>query len=401
MKVLVINTGSSSIKYQLIHMPDGRVLSGGLVERIGEATGMIHHKVNPDTAQEKSLDEAEQNPNHAVAMQRVANLLISEQWGVLHSAQEVNIVGHRVVHGGEAFASTTVITQAVKDKIKEISPLAPLHNPANLTGIEVAETLFADATQVAVFDTAFHQTIPPEAYRYAIPNELYDKHGVRVYGFHGTSHRYIANRLASILGKPLDQLNAITIHLGNGASMAAIKNGISIDTTLGLTPLPGLVMGTRSGDIDPGVIFYLAETLGYSLTEIKSLLNKQSGLKGLANNNDMREVSERAEVGDREAVIALEVYTYRIKKYIGAYFGILTTKPDAIVFTAGVGENSAVVRKMSVEGLQHLGVTLDEELNEKRSGERLISSKNSIPVWVIPTNEELEIAKQSFELVLK
>ncbi len=399
MKVLVINTGSSSIKYQLFTMPAGDVLCTGLIERIGEKAGVLTHKIYPDTNKEVKHIEEKAVRNHSVGMERIAALLIDAKFGVLASANEVELVGHRVVHGGETFSSTTEITKGVKDKIKELSPLAPLHNPANLIGIEVAEQIFTKAKQVAVFDTAFHQSIPEEAYRYAIPSKFYTENGVRVYGFHGTSHRYITKRAASLVNKPLDKVNLITIHLGNGASMAAIKNGKSIDTTLGLTPLPGLVMGTRSGDIDPGVIFYLNEALGYELNDIKNILNKESGLKGLANDNDMRGVTERAAKGDKEAQLALTVYTYRIKKYIGAYLAAIEAPLDALIFTAGVGENSAIIRAMSVAGLAHLGIDLDIELNKVRGGERKISTKNSaIDIWVIPTNEELEIARQVYEL---
>lgn len=399
MKVLVINTGSSSIKYQLFNMPKGDVLCTGLLERVGEKEGMLTHKIYPNRDNEKAHIETSAIENHSVGMERIASLLVDMDFGVLKSASEVELVGHRVVHGGEEFSSTTEISKHVKEVIKSLSPLAPLHNPANLIGIEVAESIFTKAKQVAVFDTAFHQSIPEEAYRYAIPTELYTKHGIRVYGFHGTSHRYITQKAASLLAKPLGDVTLITIHLGNGASMAAIKNGKSIDTTLGLTPLPGLVMGTRSGDIDPGVIFYLNETLGHSLSDIKSLLNKESGLKGLAGDNDMRSVTERAEQGDKLAKLALGVYTYRIKKYIGAYMAAIGAKIDAIIFTAGVGENSAIIREMSVQGLAHLGVEMDNNLNKLRGSERKISSASSaIDIWVIPTNEELEIARQAFDL---
>ncbi len=399
MKVLVINTGSSSIKYQLFQMPKGEVLCAGLVERVGEAESILTHKIYPDL--DGAVKHVENNAikDHSAGMARIAALLVDDEFGVLKSADEVDLVGHRVVHGGEEFSSTTEISKKVKDKIKELSPLAPLHNPANLIGIEVAEQIFTKARQVAVFDTAFHHSLPEEAYRYAIPNRLYTEHGVRVYGFHGTSHRYITKQAAKLLNKSINEVNLISIHLGNGASMAAIKNGKSMDTTLGLTPLPGLVMGTRSGDIDPGVIFYLNEALGYGLKEIKSILNKESGLKGLANDNDMRGITERAEKGDKEALLALKIYTYRIKKYIGAYLATIGEKPDAIIFTAGVGENSAVIREMSVVGLAHLGIEIDDALNQTKGGERKISTAESaIGIWVIPTNEELEIARQAFEL---
>ena len=397
MKVLVINTGSSSIKYQLFEMPEGNVLCAGLVERIGESSGKVTHKQLND-GQENVYKKEQPIADHSMGMQLIAALLVDTTHGVLADSSEVGMVGHRVVHGGEDFSSTTRITDAVKNKIKELSPLAPLHNPPNLIGIEVAEQIFPNAVQIGVFDTAFHQTLPEHAYRYAIPNSLYEEHGIRVYGFHGTSHRYITKRAAKILNKPLDEVNLITIHLGNGASMAAVKNGKSIDTTLGLTPLPGLVMGTRSGDIDPGVLFYLNEALGYSLDEIKSLLNKESGLKGLSGDNDMRGITERAEKGDKNAQLALAVYTYRIKKYIGAYLAAIG-KVDALVFTAGVGENSPIVRAMSVEGLGSLGIEIDKVKNDTRGEERKISTDNSsIAIWVIPTNEELEIANQSYEL---
>lgn len=398
MKVLVINTGSSSIKYQLFEMPEGKVLCTGLVERLGESVGKITHKQL--SGEEENVFEKEKPiATHSDGMQLIANLLVDTTYGVLKDASEVGLVGHRVVHGGEDFSSTTQITQAVKDKIKELAPLAPLHNPPNLVGIEVAEEIFPEATQVGVFDTAFHQTLPEEAYRYAIPKSLYEEYGIRVYGFHGTSHRYITKRAAKLLNKPLNEVNLITIHLGNGASMAAVKNGKSIDTTLGLTPLPGLVMGTRSGDIDPGVLFYLNETLGYSLADIKNLLNKESGLKGLSGDNDMRGITERAEHGDKDAQLALAVYTYRIKKYIGAYMAAIG-KVDALIFTAGVGENSAIVRALSVESLEPLGVELDKDKNKERGGERKISKDSSATdIWVIPTNEELEIANQAYELM--
>ena len=398
MKVLVINTGSSSIKYQLFDMPEGTVLCSGLVERLGESVGKITHK-QLKGGSENTFHEEKPIANHSSGMQLIAALLVDETYGVLTDANEVGLVGHRVVHGGEEFSKTTQITEAVKNKIRELAPLAPLHNPPNLIGIEVAENIFPNATQVGVFDTAFHQSIPEYAYRYAIPNKLYKEHGIRVYGFHGTSHRYVTKRAAILLNKPLNEVNLITIHLGNGASMAAVKGGKSIDTTLGLTPLPGLVMGTRSGDIDPGILFYLNETLGYSLTEIKNILNKESGLKGLSGDNDVREISERASKGDKVAFMALQVYTYRIKKYIGAYIAAIG-KVDALVFTAGVGENSSMVRSMSVEGLEHIGVRIDSKKNEERGGERNISASGaSVDVWVIPTNEELEIANQSYELL--
>lgn len=380
-------------------MPEGTVTCSGLVEKVGENEGQLTHVNYPDSSEEKKHIENNAIENHSVGMQRIAQLLVDKDNGVISDASQIDLVGHRVVHGGEEFSGTIEVTEAVKNKIKELSPLAPLHNPANLIGIEISEQIFTSAKQIGVFDTAFHQSIPEYAYRYAIPSELYYEHGVRVYGFHGTSHRYITKRTASLLKKPLDKVNLITIHLGNGASMSAVKNGKSIDTTLGLTPLPGLVMGTRSGDIDPGVIFYLNETLGYELKDIKNLLNKESGLKGLCGDNDMRGISERAEQGDKDALLALEVYTYRIKKYIGSYMAAVGEKIDAIVFTAGVGENSSIVRAMSISNLEHLGIELDKAANGGRGKERKISTnESSIDIWVVPTNEELEIARQAYEM---
>ena len=397
MKTLVINTGSSSIKYQLFHMPEGEVLCAGLIEKIGEDIGHISHK---KFVSGKSLKFNEELSilNHQAGMQKLALLLTDKEHGVLKNADEVELVGHRVVHGGEEFAKTTIITEEVKKTIDNLAPLAPLHNPANLIGIRMAEKVFTKARQVGVFDTAFHQSIPETAYRYAIPNKLYTEHGVRVYGFHGTSHRYITKQAALLLDKPVDSTSIISIHLGNGASMAAIKDGQSIDTSLGMTPLPGLIMGTRSGDIDPAIIFYLNEQVGLPVGEIKNILNKESGMKGLTGNNDLRQISEDAENGNKEAQLAMQIYTYRIKKYIGAYLAAIG-KVDALVFTAGVGENSAIVREMSVAGLEHLQIVLHKKRNLTGSGARDIATKESaIRIFVIPTDEELEIANQAYQL---
>ena len=398
MKTLVINTGSSSIKYQLFHMPDGEVMCAGLIEKIGEDVGHIRHKkyLNGESIE---FNEEILILNHQAGMKKLAILLTDAEHGVLNNTDEVELVGHRVVHGGEEFAKTTIITKAVKKTIDNLANLAPLHNPPNLVGIRMAEKVFTKAKQVAVFDTAFHQSIPETAYRYAIPNKLYTEHGIRVYGFHGTSHRYITRQAARLLNKPLETTNIISIHLGNGASMAAIKNGRSIDTTLGMTPLPGLVMGTRSGDIDPAIIFYLNEEVGLPIHEIKNILNKESGMKGLTGNNDLRQISEDADGGDKEAQLALEIYTYRIKKYIGAYLAAIG-KVDALVFTAGVGENSAKIREMSTAGLEHLGIILHKKRNQTGKGARDIATKESpVRIFVIPTDEELEIANQAFALM--
>ncbi len=398
MKTLVINTGSSSIKYQLFAMPAGTVLCSGLIERIGEEQGHIRHI---RFAGREALEYNNQAPilNHQAGMQQLAGLLTDAEFGVLAGASEVELAGHRVVHGGEHFARTTIITAGVKKTIENLASLAPLHNPPNLTGIRMAEKVFTRATQVAVFDTAFHQTLPEHAYRYAIANKFYHEHGIRVYGFHGTSHRYVAKEAAALLNKPLAECNLISIHLGNGASMAAIKNGQSIDTYLGLTPLPGLVMGTRSGDIDPAIIFYLHEHLGLPVNEIKNLLNKESGMKGLTGHNDLRQIAANADQGDKEAQLALAIYTYRIKKYIGAYMAAIGPV-DALIFTAGVGENSALVREMAVTGLEHLGIVVDKKRNQAVTGQGDIAGRGSaLRILVIPTNEELEIARQAYALV--
>ncbi len=395
MKTLVINTGSSSIKFALFQMPNGTQLASGLVEQIGEKMGSITMEIK-----EKKISKKLEILNHQVGLKLVSDWLMNPEYNLISTPDEVYAIGHRVVHGGEAFQKTSIINQAVKDKIKELFGLAPLHNPPNYQGIEVAEKVFTQAKQVAVFDTAFHHTLPPKAFHYAIPKYLYEEYGIRVYGFHGTSHRYVTRVTADFLGKELDKVNLITIHLGNGASMTAIKNGKSIDTTLGMTPLTGLVMGTRVGDIDPGVIFYLEEEIGYSIEKVKRILNKESGMKGLSGDNDLREITKRAEQGDESAQLALDVYCYRIKKYIGAYIAAIGPI-DGIVFTAGVGENSAVVREKVCENLEHLGLVLDkEENNTRKSGIRKINTYNSsVSIVITPTNEEFEIARQTYELL--
>ena len=327
---------------------------------------------------------------------RIVNLLLNPEYGVIRDKSEITAVGHRVVHGGEAFKAPTIVDEGVIAAIKKNIPLAPLHNPPNLTGIEVARNIFPDSPQVAVFDTAFHQTIPQRAFLYALPYELYEKHGVRRYGFHGTSHSYVAEKAACYLGQPLDKLNLITIHLGNGASIAAIKNGRCIDTSMGMTPLEGLVMGTRSGDVDPALPFFLAGHLEMTLDEIDEILNKESGLKGICGTNDMREVLKKKSSGDEPANIALEVYVYRIKKHIGAYLAILESL-DGLIFTAGIGENSPDVRELCCRGLSRYGIEIDPEKNRAgQTGIREINSAGSrVKILVIPTNEELKIAQET------
>ena len=322
MKILVINTGSSSIKYTLFDESAQQALASGLVERIGEETSRINHKVlTSDPPQKVTIDE--RVADHREGLARMVALLLDDGHGVISSTEEISAIGHRVVHGGEDFSASTVITEEVKATLERLIPLAPLHNPANLVGITVAEELFPEATQVGVFDTAFHQTMPAQAYRYAIPNRLYDENGVRVYGFHGTSHLYVSKQAAAYLGRPLRETNLITAHLGNGASITAVRGGKSVDTSMGFSPLAGLIMGTRSGDIDPAVFYFLGTSLGMSFAEIDRLLNKQSGMLGLTGQNDLREIEARQAAGDEQAQLALDMYTYRIKKYIGAYTAAL------------------------------------------------------------------------------
>ena len=393
MKILVINSGSSSIKFQLLAMPKGDVIAKGLIERIGFNDAIINYNT-----QEESLKVVEAIKNHQVGLKRIAELLLDKKNGVLQSADEILAVGHRVVHGGSVFTKTTIITPKVKKAIKDLSFLAPLHNPANLLGIEVAEEIFSHAKQVAVFDTAFHQTIPEVAHRYAIPNEFYEKDHVRLYGFHGTSHQYVANKAIQFLKKENSKI--ITIHLGNGCSMTAIKNGKSIDHSLGFGPMNGLIMGTRSGDIDQSVVLFLAQKLNYSIDEISNLLQKKSGMLGLTGMSDLRDIETAGENGDKMANLALEMNAYRIKKYIGSYIAIMNGL-DAIVFTAGIGENSDVIRKLVCSDLSYLGIDLDQEKNSIRSKEiRTIQTDNSkVQILIVPTNEELEIATQVFKLI--
>jgi acetate kinase len=399
MKILVINSGSSSIKYQLFDMANRNVLTVGLVERIGQPMSRINHTAFLAQGEQKVVKDIVIK-DHRTGLAQVAQLLMAEDVGVIETPSEIAAVGHRVVHGGEAFSQTTIITPEVKAKVKELIPLAPLHNPANLEGIEVAEEIFPQAIQVAVFDTAFHQTMPASAYRYAIPARFYEAHSVRAYGMHGTSHLYVTKVAISYLGKPAAETNLITAHLGNGCSMTAVQGGQSVDTSMGFSPLAGLIMGTRSGDIDPAVSYFLGSKLHMTFEEIDHLLNKESGLLGLTGNSDVRDIQTRQAEGDSIAQLALDMYTYRIKKYIGAYFAVLG-RVDALIFTAGVGENSAYVRWHACQGLENLGISLDAPKNEARDkGLREIQAPDSrVKVLVIPTNEELEIAVQTYAVV--
>lgn len=397
MKILVINSGSSSIKYKLFEMPASTVLVAGMVEKIGEAESNITHNV---TSRNLEKSENLNITNHQQGFDKILSLLTDQEYGVIEHPGDIDAVGHRVVHGGEKFNAPVVINDEVRKQIDDLAFLAPLHNPPNLLGIEVATEFFKDVPQVAVFDTAFHQSMPASSYRYAIPKWLYQDHGIRVYGMHGTSHHYVAQQAAEYLKQSLDELSLITIHLGNGCSMAAIQKGKCLDTSMGLSPLPGLIMGTRSGDIDPSIYYFLGTQLKMSLEEIDNLLNKESGLKGLTGENDLRKIIARKEEGDQESRLALEMYTYRIKKYIGAYAAALG-QLDAIIFTAGVGENSAYIREKVCDGLGILGITLDTEKNNQRSGQlqEIQQEASQAKILVIPTNEELEIAYKTMYLL--
>ena len=392
MKIVIINSGSSSIKYQLIDMPNQEVICSGMIDRIGLETSNLTYVTNT-TKLEESLPIA----NHKLGLVKIANLLMDEKVGVIKSTDEIEAVGHRVVHGGASFSATVIIDQNVKEKIKQLFDLAPLHNPANLEGISVAEEIFQSAKQVAVFDTAFHQTIPVLAHKYALPNYLLTENKIRVYGFHGTSHKYVSERAIEYLE---NSSKIITIHLGNGCSMTAIKDGKSIDHTLGFGPMNGLIMGTRSGDVDQSVIFYLVNSLGYSLDSVNTMLQKQSGMLGLTGYSDLRDIEANAEKGNLDCQLALAMNAYRIKKYIGSYAAVLNGL-DAIVFTAGIGENSSYIRKLVCMNMDYYGIELDEAKNNVRSKEmREINTVNSkTKIMVIPTNEELEIANQVYHLL--
>lgn len=397
MNVFVINSGSSSIKYQLIRMPEATVVCSGLIDRIGQESSTIQHKAFINES-EKVKKESLPIRDHAAGLTAVSKLLTDLEIGVINDPKEIDVVGHRVVHGGESFSKTMIITQEVKDEIKKLFSLAPLHNPPNYLGIEVAEKIFSTAKQVAVFDTAFHQTMPPVAYRIAIPKSFYNDHGIRNYGFHGTSHKYVSEKAVAYLKRKDSKI--IVIHLGNGCSMSAVRDGVCIDTSMGFGPMNGLIMGTRTGDIDQSIIFYMVNHLNYSLEEVNTILNKKSGMLGLTGFNDMRDVKAECGKGNDEAVLAYEMYGYHIKKYIGAYAAILNGL-DAIVFTAGVGENDSLTRSLATKDMAYLGIHLDEEKN-KVSGKGIteINTPDSpVKILIIPTNEELEIARQCHELL--
>lgn len=397
MNTLVINSGSSSLKYQLFKMPVKSPILSGLVERIGIEGSYIKHTVfkgDEKFVTEKSAFIAD----HGEGLKQVLSLLTEGELAVIESPDDIHAVGHRVVHGGEHFSGPTLITEEVKEQIRKLFSLAPLHNSVNLKCIEVAEQTFQNAEQVAIFDTAFHQSIPQQAFRYAIPERYYKEEGVRVYGFHGTSHKYVSEQAIQWLDKKDSKL--ISIHLGNGCSITAIKNGKSIDTSMGFGPLSGLVMGTRSGDIDPSVIFHLIEHAGYSHEQLSALFNKQSGLLGVGGSSDMRDIRKMATAGDENALLSLALYAYRIKKFIGAYAAVLNGI-DAIIFTAGVGENDRDMREAVCTELEFLGIEMSLDSNRQYNGGLMdVSTDDSkVKILIIPTNEEYEIASQCYSLL--
>jgi len=391
MLVLVINCGSSSVKYNLIETTERRDVCKGIVERIGAVTSIIKH----EPAGSKAIKNTRVISNHTEALQEIMNYLLSADSGLIKSASDIKAVGHRVVHGGEMFKDSVLIDDDVTDAIEQAIDLAPLHNPPNLRGIQSARQALPDVPHVAVFDTAFHHSLPPEAYLYGIPNRLYRRYKIRKYGFHGTSHYYVSRQYYELSGKNGADSRVITCHLGNGASIAAIKGGKSMDTSMGFTPLSGLVMGTRSGDIDPSILFYLVEKEELPLNNLHALLNRHSGLLGLSGYAaDMRDLIEEAAKGDRRCQQAVDVFCYKVKQYIGAYMATLNGC-DAIIFTAGIGENSPLVRKMALSGMENMGIVIDDTRNENAGGNgavKISADRSSTEVYVIPTNEELVIA---------
>jgi acetate kinase len=391
--VLVLNSGSSSLKYQLVNPVGGEAIAAGIVERIGESSGLVRHTYGGNTTKRE-----QEVADHATALRLALDLF--EEIGPRLADAGIYAVGHRVVHGGERFSAPVVIDDDVVAAIHELVPLAPLHNPANVQGVEVARELLSDVPHVAVFDTAFFQALPPAAYTYALDRDVAREHGVRRYGFHGTSHQYVAGKAARVLGRRVQDLNTIVLHLGNGASASAVRGGVPVDTSMGLTPLEGLVMGTRSGDVDPAVVFHLARNAGLGIDELDTLLNKSSGIKGLSGENDMRQLRRLIEEGDEDAALAFDVYVHRLKKYVGAYLALLG-RVDVVAFTAGVGENDARVRAAVCSGLEGLGIAVDDARNAARSGEPRIISPDwaRTLVMVVPTMEELAIARQCVEAV--
>jgi len=396
MNVLVINAGSSSLKYQLYDMRNESVLAKGRVERIGMESSILTHEVEGQA----EVREVSEILEHTTAVRKVLDMLTHRKFGVLRNIEDIQAVGHRIVHGGESFRESVLIDDEVKLEIRKLFDLAPLHNPAHMMGITAVEANLPGVPQAVVFDTAFHQSMPPTSYLYAIPTVLYRKHKIRRYGFHGTSHDYVSKQAAEFLGRPLDSLKIVSCHIGNGASCTAILNGKSYDTSMGMTPLEGLMMGTRSGDLDPAIVPYTINKEDLTLNEVNSMLNKHSGLMAVSGiSSDMREVVQAMEEGSDSARLAFEMYAYRIRKYVGAYAAAMNGI-DVLLFTAGVGENSAALRKRVCEGLTFLGIELDEERNAVRSGEtrRISADGSKVEALVVPTNEELLIARDTFRL---
>lgn len=397
MKILVLNCGSSSVKYQFLNMETESVLAIGKVERVGMDDAIFEY-----TGQNgEEIKDVRSILDHTTAIKQVLSALTNKEYGVISDPSEISAVGHRVVHGGEAFSGSVLINDEVKRALRSLFDLAPLHNPPNLTGILAAEAAIPNAAQVAVFDTAFHATMPRTSFLYALPYAMYKRHKVRRYGFHGTSHRFVSERVALAMGRPASELKLITCHLGNGSSVCAIKHGQSLDTSMGFTPLEGLIMGTRSGDLDPGVIPYIMNREEISIVEVNSMLNKFSGMRGLSGiSGDMRQIEEEMMKGDERAAETFSMFEYRLRKYIGSYAAAMDGV-DAIIFTGGIGENSKLLRERVCQNLSYLGVTFSPEGN-KAKGERMISTADSrTQVWVIPTNEELVIARDTVELVKK
>jgi acetate kinase len=398
MKIVIINSGSSSVKYQLIEMPEQKVICSGMIDRIGLETSNYTY-VTDNVKVEETLPIA----NHKIGLEKIAKMLMDDEIGVIKSTKEIQAVGHRVVHGGSSFSAPVFITPEVKDEIRKLCEIAPLHNPAHLEGIIVAEEIFVEAKQIIVFDTAFHQTMPEVAYKYAIPNHFLTENKLRVYGFHGTSHKYVSEKAIEYLksqNKPYK--NIITVHLGNGCSITAVKDGKCIDTSMGFTPISGLIMGTRSGDIDASVLFYMMKELNYTVDELSTLLQKQSGMLGLTGFSDLRDIESNAAQGNKECQLALDMNAYRIKKYIGSYTAALNGL-DAIVFTAGIGENSSYMRKLVCTNMEYFGLEIDDAKNEIRSKEirEINLPQAKAKILIVPTNEEIEIANQVHHMLLK
>lgn len=396
MKILVINCGSSSLKYQLMDMENENPLSTGLVERIGIEGSKLTQKVE---GREKYVLTTPMK-NHKDAIAHVIETLLDDVQGVIKSMDEIGAVGHRVVHGGEKYSTSVIIDDEVMKDLEEFSVLAPLHNPPNIIGINACKELMPETTMVAVFDTAFHQTMPEKAFLYGLPYELYKENHIRKYGFHGTSHKYVSQRAAEMMGKDLKDLKLITCHLGNGASVAAVRGGLSVDTSMGFTPLEGLLMGTRCGDIDPAIIPYLMDVKGYSYDEVNDIMNKKSGVLGLSGvSSDFRDIEDAAAEGHNRAKLALDVFHYRVKKYIG-YFMAAMNGVDAVIFTAGLGENAVETREEIITDLEWFGIELDKEKNKVRGKEKIVSTDDSkVKIIVIPTNEELMIARDTLSLI--